>query len=106
MKTKFIVVFSMCASKKAAALITNSLLKKRLIACASIVPGAQSRFWWRGKIETAREVMVMMKADNKNFKNIEKEIKRLHSYEIPEIIALPISNGSKDYLKWISTSGQ
>ena len=101
MKTKFVVVLTMCASRPAAARITNSLLKKRLIACANVIPGAESKFWWRGKIETAREVMVIMKADNKNFKRIEKEIKRLHGYEIPEIIALPISSGSKDYLNWI-----
>ena len=61
----------------------------------------RSKFWWQGKVERAKEVMVMMKAKSGKFRAVEKEIARLHSYEVPEIIAIPIAAGSKSYLKWI-----
>ena len=79
-----------------------SLLKKRLAACANIVSGVDSSFWWAGKIDRAREVLVIMKTRRLNFRRIEKEVKRLHSYKVPEIIAIPIIAGSKEYLNWVA----
>lgn len=79
-----------------------SILKKRLAACANIVSGVDSRFWWKGRLDRAKEALIMFKTVAKNFKKIEKEIKRLHSYEVPEIIAVPIMAGSKSYLNWIA----
>jgi periplasmic divalent cation tolerance protein len=90
-----------CASKKEADKILNVLLKKRLIACANMISGVGSKFWWGRKIEKAKEVIIVMKARLEKFSAIEKEIKHLHSYEVPEIIAIPIVAGSKRYLKWI-----
>ena len=76
-------------------------MNKRLIACANIVSGIDSKFWWNGKINTAKEFLVILKARCSFFKKIEKEVKRLHSYEVPEIIAIPIIAGSREYLGWI-----
>ena len=90
-----------CQSKKEADRIVSSLLKKRLAACANIISGVDSRFWWNGKIDQAREILVILKTKRGNFKKIEKETKRLHSYEVPEIIAIPIIAGSREYLGWI-----
>lgn len=90
-----------CSSNREAKKIAGSLLDKRLVACANIIPGIGSRFWWKGKIESAREVLVMMKTKKENFTKIEDEVKKLHSYEVPEIVALPITFGSKGYLNWI-----
>ena len=98
---QFLQVFVTCQSKKEADSIASSLLNKRLIACANIVPGVKSKFWWNGKIDTAKEFLVILKAERRSFKKIEKEVKRLHSYEVPEIIAIPIIAGSKEYLGWI-----
>ncbi len=91
-----------CSSSREAKKIAGSLLDKRLVACANIIPGIGSRFWWKGKIESAREVLVMMKTKKENFKKIENEVKKLHSYEVPEIIAIPVIMGSKQYLDWIN----
>ena len=93
-----------CRNKKEASKISGALLDKRLISCASSISGVGSRFWWAGKIDSAREVMVIVKSSVKNFRKIEKEIKKLHSYEVPEIIAVPIIAGSADYLRWIGKS--
>jgi len=91
-----------CASKEEARKISGQLLRKRLVACASILPKIESKFWWKGKLDSAREILVTMKTVRSNFKKIEALIKSLHSYEVPEIIAVPIVAGSRDYLDWIS----
>ena len=104
MENKFITIFVTCGSVKEAGRIADSLLSKRLVACANIIPGIKSIFRWQGKVDKAAEILVMMKTRSSNFARIEKEVKRLHSYEVPEIIALPIVAGSKDYLKWIDSS--
>ena len=102
MDKNFIVAMVTCSSSREAKKIAGSLLDKRLVACANIIPGIGSRFWWKGKIESAREVLVMMKTKKENFKKIENEVKKLHSYEVPEIISVPIVGGSKEYINWIN----
>jgi len=104
MKTDFIIVHICCVSRKEALAIAGYLLNKKLIACANILPGIYSMFWWKGRIEKANEVLLIVKTHVKNFMKIEKEVKRLHSYDVPEIIALPLAAGSKDYLNWIKDS--
>lgn len=103
MKTKFITIFVTCGSKKEAKRITSSLLKKRLVACANIVSVVESQFWWKNKVDSATEVLVTLKTKLKNFRTIEKDIKRIHSYEVPEIIAIPILAGNREYLEWIDS---
>jgi periplasmic divalent cation tolerance protein len=97
----FCIIFVTCRSKKEADTIALSILKKRLASCANIIPGIDSRFWWNGKLDRSREFLIMVKTIAKNFRRVEREVKRIHSYEVPEIIAVPIAAGSKDYLKWI-----
>lgn len=97
----FIIIFTMCASKKEAALIARVLLERRLVACANIIDGVKSRFWWKGTLDRARETLLMVKTTKSSFTRVEKAIKRLHSYEVPEIIALPVIAGSREYLGWI-----
>jgi periplasmic divalent cation tolerance protein len=104
MKTKFIVILTTCKNRKEAISVTDSLLKKRMIACANIVSGIESKFWWDGKIDKAKEILILVKARVRDFDAIEKEIKRLHSYKVPEIVALPILKGSRPYLNWIDSS--
>ena len=104
MDNKYVVIFVTCASKGQASSITDSLLKKKLVACANTVSGIESRFWWKGKIDRAKEVLLILKARGANFANVEREVRRLHSYDVPEIIALPIVAGSKAYLEWIGES--
>lgn len=68
----------------------------------SIIPGVKSLYWWRGKIERSSEVLLIAKTSSKLVDSVIKEVKREHSYENPEIIALDVSKGSEDYLKWIA----
>lgn len=100
-----IVVLVTCGSRPEARKIARALLERQLAACVNLLPGrVESVYRWKGKVERAREVLLLIKTSRRVFAALEKEIRRLHSYEVPEIIALPISAGSPAYLKWISQS--
>ena len=103
MKKEFcpIVIFITTPTKKEAKRIAEKLLKDKKVACVNIVGGIKSHFWWKGKISFANEILLIAKTESKFFNDIVKLVKKIHSYEIPEIIALPIINGNKDYLGWI-----
>ncbi|MCM8761057.1 MAG: divalent-cation tolerance protein CutA [Candidatus Omnitrophica bacterium] len=104
MNTGCIAIFVTCSSLAEARRIVGSLLKKRLVACGNILSGAESRFRWAGKVDKAAEVVLMLKTLSKNFRSVEREVRRIHSYEVPEIIAFPIISGSRNYLRWIKES--
>ena len=91
-------------SKEEAEKIATALLKKKLIACANIFGPVVSHFWWQGKIDKAEEYIMFMKTKRELFKQVASNVKQLHSYEVPEIIALPIIEGFKPYLEWIDNS--
>lgn len=82
----------------------RALLKKRLVACVSILPNVESHYWWKGKIERSSECLMMMKTRRGRFASIERTVKRMHSYAVPEIIALPLTAAQTDYLRWIDAS--
>ncbi len=104
MKNTHIIIFVTAKDKKEATKIANGLLKAKLIACANIIPGVQSLFWWQGKIDRGSEVLLILKTKKSLFKKVEAQVKVLHSYTTPEIIALPIAAGSEAYLKWVDAS--
>jgi len=93
-----------CPDKKEAKKIANHLLKERLAACVNIVSGVESLFWWNNKIDKAKEVMMLIKTKRTKFCRLVKEIKKLHSYNVAEIIAFRILEGEKRYLDWIDES--
>lgn len=96
-----IVVFITTPNKKEAEKISGILLDKRVIACANIISGVDSYFWWKGKKEKARECLMVAKTTMREMKRLVKIVKSAHSYEVPEIIAIPIIAGHKPYLDWI-----
>ena len=100
----YVVVFVMVSDEKEASKIIHSLLKDRLIACANIVGPVSSLFWWKGKIDKASEFLVIMKSRKNLFKKLSERVKELHSYEVPEVIALPVIEGLPSYLNWLGTS--
>jgi len=100
----YIVVIVTVASREEAVKIVRSLLEERLIACANIVGPISSLFWWEGKIDEASEFLVFMKSHENHFERLSERVTEIHSYEVPEIVALPIIKGSQSYLEWLSDS--
>ncbi len=84
-----------------AARIGAVLVEERLAACVSIVPGVQSLFYWEGKARDEREALLIVKSRLPLFERLTTRVKSIHSYTVPEIIALPIIAGSRDYLDWL-----
>ncbi len=101
MKNQHIVVLVTAKNKLEARKITQGLLKERIVACVNILDGVESHFTWKGKLEHSKETLLVIKAKQKVFEQVVNVVKKLHSYDNPEIIALPIVAGSWPYLKWI-----
>lgn len=105
--TDKIVVMVTCGSQAEAKKIASEVVEARLAPCASVLGApVQSIYRWKGKIETAKEVLLLLKSTRKRFSALEREIRRLHSYDTPEIIAVPIAEGSPAYLRWIEESAE
>ena len=103
MKNDYIVILVTCKDKLEAEKITQSLLGQHLIACGNIVSPVVSFFNWCGKIDIAEECLIVMKSRLDLFELVAEQVKGLHSYEVPEILALPIVDGSKTYLDWLGS---
>lgn len=97
----YVIIFTTVSNKKEAQGIAQAVLQKKLAACVNILDNLESVFWWEGKIDAAREVLLMIKSQKRLLPKIIKLIKSRHSYEVPEIVALPIIAGNPDYLRWI-----
>ncbi|MBU1863610.1 MAG: divalent-cation tolerance protein CutA [Candidatus Omnitrophica bacterium] len=100
----YIIILTTFPNKDEASKVAQCLLEARAVACANIIDTISSRFWWQGKIDNASETLLIAKTEKTYFSRVESIIKKHHSYDVPEIIALPILDGSKDYLDWISES--
>lgn len=88
--------------KEDAGKVAKTLVETRLASCVQIVGPILSTYWWKGKVEIAEEWLCFIKSKKGLYNELEKSIKELHSYETPEIIAIPIVAGSKEYLEWLS----
>lgn len=93
-----------CASLEEARAISKDLLKERKVACASFIPHIESHFRWEGNLQTTEEVKVIFKTTKKHFDAIKNFILEFAEYEVPEILQLPITKGSEEYLKWLIQS--
>ncbi len=103
LQSDYVVVIVTTASKQEAEKIAQHALNERLIACANIIGPVSSLFHWSGKLEKAEEYMIFMKSRKDLFSKLAESVKVLHSYEVPEVIALPIVDGSKAYLDWLDS---
>lgn len=99
-----IVIFVTAKDIREARTISQALVRERLVACANIIQGVESIFWWGKKVDSSKEVLLILKTQRKLFKKVKDVVQSLHSYSVPEIIALPIVEGNSDYLKWIDES--
>jgi periplasmic divalent cation tolerance protein len=98
---EFIVVLVTCGSEEEAIKIARSLVEEHLAACVNLVSPVRSIYRWEGKIWDEKEWILFIKTQKERFEQLEKKVKSLHSYSVPEIIGLPIVEGSSSYLKWI-----
>lgn len=103
LRNSYIIIVVTTASREEAETIVQRLLEARLIACANIVGPVHSHFRWSGKIEKAEEYLILMKSRRDLFEKLSETMKALHSYEVPEILALPIVEGAKAYLDWLDS---
>jgi periplasmic divalent cation tolerance protein len=99
-----VVILVTAGSAKEAQRIAANLIKNKLAACVNIISGIQSVFWWKGKVDKASEALLMIKSKRSLLPKIIKAVRAVHSYEVPEIIALPIVGGERKYLRWIDDS--
>ena len=99
--TDKIVVLSACASVKEANRIAAELVEKKLAACVNLVSGVRSVYRWKNKIEKSQEVLLVIKTSRALFENVRSQIEKVHSYELPEVIALPVVDGAEPYLEWM-----
>ncbi len=95
-----IFVYIVCKNKNEAKKIGLKLIEKKLAGCCNVFP-IESIYWWQKKIVKAKEVVLIVKTLKKNFKKVEKEVKKLHSYTVPCILEIPIRRENVDYLKWL-----
>lgn len=86
--------------------IARVLVEERLAACVNLVPSVTSVYRWEGKVEEASEQLLVIKTVAERFEAVKVRIKELHSYELPEIIAIPITKGSSEYLDWITDNSK
>jgi periplasmic divalent cation tolerance protein len=99
--TDKIVVFSSCDSEEQAGRIGRALVEQRLAACVNIVPGARSIYRWKGQIEDATEWKLIIKSRRDLREHLRAAFGKIHTYEVPELLAVPVVDGSESYLAWL-----
>src|SRR5208282_2357563 len=98
------LVLTTCASLEEARTIAQALVERHLAACVNIIPQMESVYRWQGEVETATECMLVVKTTLEAFERVREALSELHSYELPECIAIAIEDGSAAYLEWIGES--
>jgi len=96
-----IVILCTSASAEEAERIARHLLEEHVAACVNVLPVERSYYWWQGAIQASAEYLLLIKSTATLFPAVEQAIRRMHSYEVPEVIALPVLAGSADYLAWL-----
>ena len=102
--TDFQIVLCTCADREEAERIAHRLVEQHLAACVNILPGVQSIYRWQGAVESAAEVLLLIKTNAAHSDQVQSTIASLHSYEVPEFLVLPVSGGSAAYLAWLEAS--
>jgi periplasmic divalent cation tolerance protein len=103
LRNSYIIIIVTTAGREEAETIVQRLLEAKLIACANIIGPVSSHFHWSGKMEKAEEYLILMKSRRDLFEKLSETVKALHSYEVPEILALPVVEGSKAYMDWLGS---
>jgi periplasmic divalent cation tolerance protein len=104
--SRYVMGLVTCGSRAEARKLAGLVLRRKLAACVNILGGVESRFWWKGKLDRAKEVMLFIKTTDAHVDAVTKAIRLAHSYDTPEIIFISIQSGERNYLRWISESLQ
>jgi len=99
-----LIVYNTCPDKESAEKIAIRLIKNKVAACVNIIKIEKSVYEWKGKICQEPEYLLVIKTKDKNYKRLENEIKKTHPYKVPEIIALKVEKGSKEYVDWVNSA--
>ncbi len=102
--TDKIVVLSTCASEDEAQKLARLLVEQRLAACVNVVPGVRSYYRWKGAVESAEEWLLLMKSSRERMTDLLAALEKEHSYEVPEVLALPVVAGAANYLNWLQAN--
>jgi periplasmic divalent cation tolerance protein len=102
--TDVLLVFTTWPDAANARSAVHTLVEEKLAACGNLIPGVESIYRWQGEIETSAEVIVIFKTTADRYPALEARIRELHSYEVPEIISIPVTHGLPDYLRWVNDS--
>ena len=101
---KYRIIFVTAPKGREAERLARMLVKERLCACVNIIPGLVSFFWWQGKIDTAKESLLIAKTEERLVKKLTAAVRRAHSYSVCEVVALSVVAGNAPYLAWITAS--
>jgi periplasmic divalent cation tolerance protein len=102
-KPKFLIVLVTAPDLRVARRLARAALKERLVACVNLVPGVESHYQWKGALETAREVLLVLKTSSRCLRALEKLVLARHPYDTPEFVVLPLSGGNRRYLDWLKS---
>ena len=103
-RSKGVVVLVTCPTQAVGRRLAERLVKAHLAACVNLLPRVESTFWWQGRIERCREALLIIKTSAARFERLRRTVVQYHPYEVPEVIALPITAGHLPYLRWLSAS--
>ena len=101
---EYLVMLSTAPSIEEGERLAKELLNRKLVACVNLIPRIRSLYWWEGKIEEDDEVLIIAKTRKELTQEIISLVKELHSYEVPEVLFLPVEGGNPDYLRWVDDS--
>jgi len=104
MNDQYLIILNTCPDKESAIRVANFLVENRLAACVNIVPGLTSVYHWQGQIESGEECLLLIKSTRSAYDAVESAIRRIHPYELPEVIAVPLTTGFNGYFAWISSN--
>jgi periplasmic divalent cation tolerance protein len=102
--SSFYLVLVTAPNRKVARQLAAAALKSHLVACANLLPGIESHYWWNGKMESAAEVLILFKTIRAHLSKLEKLVLKNHPYDTPEFVAVPLSGGNHHYLEWLRQS--
>ncbi|MGP8244646.1 MAG: divalent-cation tolerance protein CutA [Bryobacteraceae bacterium] len=102
--TNAIVVLCACPNQEQAGSLARRLVERRLAACVTVLDAARSYYRWQGAIEASEECLLLIKTSREQFDALRREIESAHSYQVPEVLALPVVAGSPNYLEWLAAS--